>query len=205
MPKKRKEEGIFDKLKANENKISTFLGIVVVVVIGALIFNYFRSLNQEGQIESGTETETNQEEQEVVLIEEEGKLVPQGIPTVYTVKENDHLWLIAEKFYNSGYNWVDIAEANNLNSADKIAIGQELTIPKVEVITLAGEEIEKGGIQETVNDISDENYQIVEGDSLWRIAVRAYDDGFRWSDIAEANDLENPGLIHPGNTLVIPR
>ena len=203
MPRKRKEEGIFDKLKANENKISTFLGVVVVIVIGALVFNYFRSLNQEGQIESGTETD-QEEQQEVILIEEEGKLVPQGLPTVYVVKENDNLWQIAEGFYNSGYNWVDIAEANNLSDADKIAVGQELTIPKTEVIALVGEEIKKGGIQEATNEI-DESYQVAKGDSLWQVAVRAYGDGYRWTDIAEANDLENPGLIHPGNTLIVPR
>jgi len=204
LPRKRKEEGFFDKLKASENKISTFLGVVVVIVIGALVFNYFRSLNQEGQIESGTET-GQEEQQEVILVEEEGKLIPQGLPTVYIVKENDHLWQIAEKFYNSGYNWVDIAEANNLSNADKIAVGQELTIPKTEVIALVGEEIKKGGVQEATNEIGNESYQIVKGDSLWEIAVRTYGDGYRWTSIADANNLENPGLIHPGNTLIIPR
>ena len=83
-----------------------------------------------------------------------------------------------------------------------------MTIPKVEVITLAGEEIEeteKGGTIETANEISGGEYQIAKGDSLWEISVRAYGDGYRWMEIAKANSLESPGLIHPGNTLTIPR
>ncbi len=204
MPRRKKEAGLFEKLKRNENKISTFLGVIVVIVIGALIFNYFRSLNQEGQLESGAETDTiNEGQQEVVLIEDEGKLVPQGLPTTYTVKTGDNLWKIAESFYGSGYNWVDVARENNLTNANSIETGQELSIPKTEVIQPIVSEENKGG--QIANEIAGNDYQINKGDSLWDIAVRAYGDGYRWIDIAQANNLENPGLIHPGNTLTIPR
>jgi len=48
-------------------------------------------------------------------------------------------------------------------------------------------------------------YKITHGDDLWEIAVRAYGDGYRWVDIARANNLENPDLIHSDNVLTIPR
>jgi nucleoid-associated protein YgaU len=45
----------------------------------------------------------------------------------------------------------------------------------------------------------------VKGDSLWKIAVRAYGDGYKWVSIAKANKLVNPNLIHSGNVLTLPR
>jgi nucleoid-associated protein YgaU len=64
----------------------------------------------------------------------------------------------------------------------------------------AMEEKEKSDIS-----ITGDTYVIQKGDSLWKIAVRAYGDGFKWVEIAKANDLENPDLIHSDNELKLPR
>lgn len=53
--------------------------------------------------------------------------------------------------------------------------------------------------------ITQATYTVLEGDHLWEIAVRAYGDGFRWSDIAKANNLSSPDAIAPGMVLTIPR
>jgi nucleoid-associated protein YgaU len=53
--------------------------------------------------------------------------------------------------------------------------------------------------------ISGNTYTVVRGDNLWNIAVRAYGDGFRWVEIAKANKLVNPHLIHAGNKFTLPR
>ncbi|HEX6345865.1 LysM peptidoglycan-binding domain-containing protein [Umezawaea sp.] len=42
------------------------------------------------------------------------------------------------------------------------------------------------------------------GDTLWAIAEKAYGDGNQYQRIAEANGLDNPDLIQPGQVLVIP-
>jgi nucleoid-associated protein YgaU len=49
-------------------------------------------------------------------------------------------------------------------------------------------------------------YTVAEGDSLWKIAQHAYGHGNLWKKIYEANKdrIQNPDLIHPGQTLVIP-
>jgi len=47
-------------------------------------------------------------------------------------------------------------------------------------------------------------YTIVSGDDLWAIAVKIYGDGYKWVDIAKANNLTDPGLIHIGNKLKLP-
>ena len=194
-------------LKLNEDTISTLLGAIVVVVIGLLVFNYFRSLNPQGQITDQAALEDDGQTAtpgQVKLVEEEdGQMVPEGLPTTYTVKQGDHLWSIAESFYNSGYNWTDIASVNHLDNPSQIEVGQELTIPKVavKVATVSQK-------QTTEITIDGNTYTVVKGDHLWDIALRAYGDGFRWTDIYQANqDLigPNPGLIEVDMNLTIPR
>jgi nucleoid-associated protein YgaU len=56
-----------------------------------------------------------------------------------------------------------------------------------------------------VEKITGGSYTVVEGDNLWDIAVRKYGDGYRWVDIAKANNLPNPDLIYPGSKFTLPR
>jgi nucleoid-associated protein YgaU len=123
----------------------------------------------------------------------------QLVKTTYKVVAGDNLWKIAEKYYNSGYNWVDIANANDLKNPNMLTVNEELSIPDVEpkqpTIAVAGE----------TNAISGATYTVVKGDNLWNIALRAYGDGFKWGDIAQENELENPRIIYPGSILRLPR
>ena len=48
-------------------------------------------------------------------------------------------------------------------------------------------------------------YKIVEGDTLWSIAEKAYGNGHAWSRIAEANKLVNPDALEAGKTLTLPK
>ena len=119
----------------------------------------------------------------------------------YEIKQGDSLWSIAEEVYGSGYNCVDLAKANNLKNPGLIHSGNKLTIPDVQKITIAT-------VQPTQNNgpsISGNSYTIQKGDYLWGIAIRAYGDGYKWIEIARANNLKNPNLIHSGNNLKIPR
>lgn len=117
----------------------------------------------------------------------------------YSVQKGDSLWKIAEKNYNSGYNWVDIASANKLKFPFILNVGQEISIPKVEVKTLTVKD------QKEVKKIEGDTYKVELGDSLWKIAVRAYGDGYKWPEIAKKNNLKNPGVIIPEVSLSLPR
>lgn len=127
----------------------------------------------------------------------------------YTVKDGDTLWSIAEKKYKSGYNWVDIQQANKLSNPDTLFAGTKLTLPNVEpkistvIVENKGNKQASNSVQTT--KITGAIYTIVQGDNLWDIAVRAYGDGYAWTKISKANNLSNPDLIHPGNKLSIPR
>lgn len=166
-------------LKLNENSISMALGAVVIVVTATLVINYFKDKGSEGILNGGV-AET-------------------GFAKTHTVVAGEDLWTIAEKETGSGYNWTKIAQANNLDNPGIIYAGQKLVIPSVES-TLA---VEPGSYQPST--ITGATYEVVKGDTLWNIAVRAYGDGYKWSEIARENKLTNPNVIHPGNILALPR
>jgi nucleoid-associated protein YgaU len=54
---------------------------------------------------------------------------------------------------------------------------------------------------------SERTYTVVAGDSLSKIAKKVYGDARKWTVIFEANKgvIKNPDLIHPGQTLKIPK
>lgn len=185
---------VLKQVKSSESTISMFLGIAAVAIVGVILFNYFRNYSTDSQV--------NKEGGQTVENGEIGAS-PTALPSKYTVAKGENLWQISERFYQSGYNWVDISKANGLANPNIITAGQELTIPKVEAkqITLADQE----KTTEQPGAIKGEQYTVVKGDTLWNISVRAYQDGYSWVKIAQANNLDNPNVIHPGNTLVLPR
>jgi len=196
LPRKVSEKesklNISQKIKESETAISMSLGIIVLVLVGALIYRYFRNINVNKK--SGVEeTPEKIEESQTVATPEE-----KNLPQKYLVQEGDTLWKISEKFYGYGYNWVDIAKANKIQNPNQIEKGEELQIPEVPVRKPVAQ-------KSNIKTIEGDKYQVVKGDTLWEISVRAYQDGFRWVEIAKANKLANPNLIHPGNVLIIPR
>jgi nucleoid-associated protein YgaU len=127
----------------------------------------------------------------------------------YTVKAGDTLWIIAERHYKSGYNWVDIARANKLSNPGQITVNQKLTLPKVTAKAPTTQDAKKKVAQKNTTTeakkITGDSYTVVKGDSLWTIAVRAYGNGYKWTEIAKANKLANPNVIHAKNKLKLPR
>ena len=184
----------------NESTISTLLGGLVLVIVGVLIFNYVRQTRENQQITQEAASEEIQQIGEIqVEKDQEGKLVPTQLPSVYEVKKDDSLWKIAEAHYASGYNWVDIAQENNLAQPDLLAEGQKLTIPKVEVRTPT----QAQALEESLSILGN-SYEVQKGDNLWEIAIRAYGDGYKWPEIAEANSISNPDQIEIGQKLTLP-
>lgn len=180
---------LLKKLKDNESLISMILGILVVLVIGALVINYFRN-----RPASPSQPQQTLVEETATPGEEEKKSVD-----LYVVKQGDNLWKIAEEIYGSGYNWIDLAKENALKNPNILIAGQELKVPKVEPRLITKQQ------PKTLAPIEGETYTVVRGDNLWTIALRAYGDGYQWVKIARENNLANPNLIHAGNVLKIPR
>jgi len=184
---------ILKQIKNAETSLSTLFGVIVVLVVGVLIFRYFQNLGKPPGIPG-----------EEIGQEIQGQIEPgvyENLPTTHVIQAGEDLWKISVKYYNSGYNWVDIAKENNLKNPDKINEGMELKIPNVRRrVPLA--ELGQGEKEVPLETTS---YTVVKNDNLWKIALNFYGDGYRWVEIARSNNLTHPNLIHPGNVLKIPR
>ena len=168
----------FKSLRLNEQKISMILGAVVVAVVGVLIYNYFTGINRQEELAQSTEE--------------------QASVKIHQVAPGESLWQISQKYYNDGYKWVEIAKVNNLASPDLLEAGQALAIPELTVIPSTVSE-EK--------TIPTSEYLVAQGDDLWKIAVRAYADGYQWTKIWEANKtvIANPDRVEVGTKMLLPR
>jgi len=171
-----------------DSYVSLALGLAVVLVVGMIAFNYFKAKMQP--------VKTAEEQKQ-----EQTQTTKTSLPTTYTVKDGDTLWSIAESYYSSGYNWVDIQKANSLVNADVIDAGQTLTIPDVKPIAVPAGEI--SAVSATTS-LQHKSYTVVADDSLWSIAVNQYGDGYKWTEIAQTNHLANPDVIYAGNVIILP-
>jgi nucleoid-associated protein YgaU len=180
--KTREEKGrLFNLFGLSESYTSLFLGIVVVIIAAVLLIAFVRNLNFQKTPSPAPEISSTK-------IEPETKQTQVTTPkegTIYTVRAGDDLWSIAEKVYKDGYSWVKIAQANGLQNPNIIYVGTKLIIPSVSPIKSA-------------------TYTVQAGDTLWSIAERRYNDGYRWLEIARTNKLTNPDVIHVGNVLRLP-
>lgn len=173
------------KFDSTDSFVSLALGLAVVLVIGMTVINYVKSKTQTAT--SNQETTENK--------------AGASLPTNHTVAAGETLWSISEKYYNSGYNWVDIEKANEGQNPDVIEEGQTLIIPAATPIVPPQGEASSAAI---TNQPKDKSYTVVQGDDLWNIALKEYGTGYKWTDIAAANKLTDPNIIHPGNVLVMP-
>lgn len=209
MAKKQASKKYLEKLEGdiqtNQSKVSLILGALIVLVVGILVFNFFNKPNSD----LGPAQQTQIEGQDVSK---------DSLPGKYTVKEGDTLFTIAEKYYQDGYKFTEIAVANSLNNPDLLEAGQVIEIPKLEIAqvqattepsatTQPEEALGTGGGNSTIwgDRIEGSTYTVVEGDWLSTIAGRAYGDVMTFDKIAKANNISNPDLIEPGTVFTIPR
>ncbi|OGE37621.1 hypothetical protein A3B45_02985 [Candidatus Daviesbacteria bacterium RIFCSPLOWO2_01_FULL_39_12] len=192
-PKTEEKESYFDRVSSEidskQSRLTMILGGLIILVVVVLLFNYFN----RSKPSIGPSQQTQQ-----------GDVSPENLPGTYTVKEGDTLFSIAEKYYQDGYKYTEIAAANNLANPDNLETGQQLNIPKLsdqdlEVglgqpsespsetpISTPTEEIipalesntqapqTSKGGQDWGPTISGDTYEVVVGDWLSTIAARAY-------------------------------
>ncbi len=176
-------------LKLNEESISMVLGALVIIIVGILVVNYFK--DRKGNTLQDAAATTNQTQKAEV-----GKS--------HTVVKGETLWSIAEDAYGSGYNWTDIYKENKLGSQN-VEIGQVLNIPQVSAKQPTSTKTVSTVVAPATSAAGNATYTVVKGDYLWKIAVEQYGDGYKWVEIARANKLVNPNIIHAGNVLTLPR
>jgi len=118
----------------------------------------------------------------------------------YTVKLNDDLWTIAEKMYGSGYNALDIAQANKLSEPYTLIENQILIIPSIAPKKSTQGEITKQAAQ--TQRITE--YMVLPGEYLWQIAEKIYGDGNQMGKLIDANNIPYPYNVEEGQKLLVP-
>ena len=179
--------------KSTEEIVSMFLGLVIVVVVVGLIFNFIQK--RKGSVTIPGVSDISITKEDFINNQNNENLVDGE----YLVVKNDNLWTIAVEKYNDGFVWTEIAKINNLKNPSQLEIGQKLVLPKIEK-----KEIIVGNKIETT--ITTGDYKVERNDSLWKIAVRAYGDGYQWTKIWQENKskLINPDKLEIGMMLTIP-
>src|SRR5689334_6142411 len=119
--------GFFDRiqgdLEKNNSLLNIILGGLIVIVVGILVYNFFTNRPQDNlgpaqQVAQTTETPVPT-----------GDVAKENLPGSYTVKEGDTLFTIAQSYYGDGYQYQEIADANNMADVNALEVGQVITIP----------------------------------------------------------------------------
>lgn len=197
---------LLKSVKLHENNLSIVFGLIIIIIASVYFVRFINKEKQSLDVPTAAADVTTDQ-------------------SIYKVEKGDDLWKIAVKLFDDGYKWIEIAKINNIKNPGMITVGQELKIPNIdkEAMSVANEvkvsetppqtptakpTLTTTPIQDTLLEyepISSENYEVVKGDNLWNICVRAYKDGYKWVEIAKINNIKNPNLILPGMSLTLPR
>jgi nucleoid-associated protein YgaU len=207
---------LIESLETNESMVSTVLGAVVLVVVGFLFYNYFfnaKNPNQGGpdnEVSAANSTETIIDNKTETAQNTQGQIAEAASVSKYTVEKGDSLWKIAVKKYYDGYRWSEIASVNRLNNPGKLLVGQQLDLPEGKAaITQAKPSTtttSTAKITAAQKVSAAKHYTVARGDSLWKISVKMYNNGYKWPQVWRANKkiVANPNVIRRGMTLTIP-
>lgn len=176
-----------------EDFFSALLGGLVVFVVGFAFISFLKSRQYQNLITDKAASTVNEE-----LVKKENS----DFPKKYIVKKGDYLAKIALENYGNSEVWNKIAEENELYYADFLEVGEEINLPKIENVFEDKQELLTS---EKTEIFKEDKYIVVDGDNLFLISEKAYGDGSRWAEIAEANKLWNPDLLEVGMELKIPR
>lgn len=131
----------------------------------------------------------------------------------YKVQPNDDLHKIAKKHYGDVNKWQLIFNANQdkIHDRNSLKIGTELIIPKENPASLKTNKETTTPALSQVTEVETtiqtaKKHTVQQSDSLYKLAVKYYNDGAQWKKILEANKqiLKNQNSLKVGQDLVIP-
>ena len=132
---------------------------------------------------------------------------------VHKVQSNDDLHKIAKKYYGDISKWLLIFNANQdkIHDRNSLKIGTELIIPEENP---SSQKAKKETTTPTLSQVTEventaqtvKKHTVQQSDSLYKLAVKYYNDGSKWNKILEANKkiLKNQNSLKVGQELVIP-
>ena len=192
----------------DDSLISLGLGALVVVISGILLYNFFSNTSQDLLRDISTSMQTSREEEQLanpsfapaeivptdtpiplaqIQTEGQGELM---VPIISPTPEQS-----AVPSQNTVAVMSPMVTATPVAQIEEKMPEQTITEP----VTVANE------VATTFDGTITDKYTVQSGDSLWKIAERFYGDGFKWREIAKANNIANPGQLEKGLALNVPR
>jgi nucleoid-associated protein YgaU len=133
-------------------------------------------------------------------------------PIIHVVQSGDTLSEISTKYYGTVKKVKVITDANPGLDPRRMPVGTRLKIPRIEglreavVVASSGPAPALSAVAGRRPGAPVRKYTVQKGDSLYRIALKFYNDGNKLEDIRLANRdvLPNPDYLRVGMELVIP-
>ena len=133
-------------------------------------------------------------------------IAPAPKAMVHVVQNGETLGEISAKYYGTSRKVKEIQRANGDVDPKRLQIGMALVIPPQERTLSAVRPVASAVKPAAAVSRSQRTYVVQNGDSLYRIAQRFYNDGTRYKDILRANRhvVRDADRLTPGTELVIP-
>lgn len=120
----------------------------------------------------------------------------------YTVQSGDSWWSIACKELQSGTRMNELAKLNNRTTKDIIHPGMVLMLPEKKEEFINTENSKKPVIKPDTSLYS--IYEVVPGDSWWKIAATKMHDGTKMHELAKYNGRNTMSTLYAGEKIKIP-
>lgn len=193
---------VFDYLRLGESYTSLLLGIIVVIIAGMLFVSFVK--NQKGsdmtQDTSSTSTIAN------------ANLTPTVLPdTPLTITTTPSPTEVVKPTITPSpvpSNTPTPTMSPTATPTPTKAVAKATPTPTQVVKPTATPTMKPTATpapqMQTTTKITGKIYVTQKGDDLWHIAERAYGDGYKWVEIAKANNLMNPSLLYSDTKLTLP-
>jgi LysM repeat protein len=135
---------------------------------------------------------------------------------IHKVQPGEDLSKIARKYYRDTSKWSTIYNANRdrIQDYNFLRVGTELIIPDIPEEKIASQQVRTETSIPSLSQVVEVEgtkpagriHRVQRGDSIYKLAVKYYNDGTKWNKILEANKkvIKDPKSLRIGQELIIP-
>jgi len=125
-----------------------------------------------------------------------------SIALLLSVASTIFLYVKARSIIDAAYG--EIIQLRADNAAMRNTISElNLKLSNTTLLQVDNKDLEEKDTKISIKPEGATEYIVLEGDNLWKIAIKFYGDGFKFSKIETDNKIADPSVIVVGTTLII--